>query len=105
MKVGSLVECVDNTGYADLVKQNKAYTVRQIINNGEMLFCGFNKNGLFTTIECREYGIYLEEVISPLKEMFGADIELPFPMKDFRELLPNIINEVEEIFELEFVEL
>lgn len=83
MKVGSIVECVNDSidsTYAVAVKQSgqifpvkgKIYTVR-----------GFQSTQLSN--------IYLEEIVnSPLKHLGGIIIEVGFRSDRFRELLPPI---------------
>lgn len=90
MRVGSLVECIDNRFFEELVKLNTPYTVRFIIEKNYKVY---HFNGAITMLG--EDGIYLEEVNGGLWAL--SNFELPFPKRCFKELLPPIEINIEEI--------
>lgn len=93
MKVGSVVECIDNEGFENLVKLNTPYTISDILPIGTQTK-GVNN----ITFICGEIGVFI----------FGIDtihpkycFKIAFPIKNFRELMSNaqlseILNEIFE---------
>lgn len=103
MQNGSLIECIDNSRYPDMVKLNTPYTCIGIILKGELM------PNLPPGIEARAMvdGIYLQEVDGSQPVLFAGfafRIDCPFPLADFRELMPNLAEEVEEALGLQLVE-
>lgn len=98
MKIGSVVMCINpekvNHKY---IKGNTPYTVREIITKGQII-----SHTKSHTLLAGENGIRLEEVIMPDVIIGDCIIESPIPMKYFRELLPNVKQEVEEILNKQF---
>lgn len=84
MKIGSLVECIDDKFPQTVIKYNlpklgKVYTLRGFLN------CSIG------------VGVYLEEIINDkmqYREMYG---EKSFLISRFRELLPPISININEI--------
>lgn len=76
MKVGSIVECVNNEGLTHAIppKLNQPYTVRWILPPDN-----------FGDPNSHKYGVYLEEIVND-KHPRGP--ELGYLMERFRELLP-----------------
>lgn len=92
MKSEQQFECIDNSGFANLVKLNTPYTVRQFVKKGEVI-----DSSQLGFIIANEDGILLNEVISPDKLILDCWIELPFPFRKFRELqLPGFVSEILE---------
>lgn len=93
MRVGSIVECIDNGKYTLVIKPEKApatYTVREIIpKDTRRLMMPY-----FIVFDMDS--IYLEEIknvdVTP-------GFEFPYAMVDFRELLPPMENIEETINE------
>ncbi len=90
MQVGSLVECIDNSKFSQFVKLKTIYTVRDIVLSGH-IFKHQAMDGI-----AREDGIYLVEVITP---PFMGLFELPFPTKNFKELLTGQEVNIETLLE------
>jgi hypothetical protein len=90
MKVGSIVECIDNSKFENKVKLKTTYTVKQIIPEGQLVY----KNGNLIVVATMT-GIRLEEVDGTIT-VFSVPIDIPFPMVNFRELLPPMEN-IEEL--------
>lgn len=87
MKVGSLVECIDDKipewalcYHTKLIVKGKIYTIR-----------GFNRNG---------EGVYLEEIASKKNECTGR--EQSFRITRFREVLPPMQVSIQNIIEKEY---
>lgn len=96
MKIGSLVECVNNALYSVHINKNTPYTVREILPKGFIL----TSNNPYIKVVLPDIAIRLEEVNASPKYGNTQWYDVPFPMKDFRELLPDLMNELEEILEL-----
>lgn len=78
MKVGSLVECVEELsgckfdGYNELPIKKEIYTVR----------------GFMDRFGVVKIAVYLDELCAGYEDDFGIMTELPYPTKWFRELQP-----------------
>lgn len=96
MKSGSLVECINNKLFEDKVKLNTPYTVKEVFPKGTIIRAEHPR------IVCPVDGISLEEVDGTYcMPQFNLNVpDVPFPMENFRELLPNVKGFVEELFEL-----
>lgn len=86
MRVGSLVECVNNEGIQFAIKPelNKIYTVRRVRTVSEKKLLGVNS---------KEDGILLEEIVNPI---VAFNEEAGYKTWRFREVQPPIGN-IEEL--------
>lgn len=98
MKAGSIVECIDNSKFSKYVKLNTPYTVQTVIRKNELV----SKSQTELAV-AGEDGIYLVEVRLPDVIIGDMIFENVLPMKNFRELLPSINKEVEEIMNRELI--
>jgi hypothetical protein len=91
MKVGSLVECVNDNFPIDRIYnevkplKGKIYTIREIV---ETSFC---------------VTVNLEELVNPIIEYLDGTDETSFDIRGFRELLPPMQIDIEQICERELV--
>jgi hypothetical protein len=91
MKPGSLVECINNSNM-EIVKMGTPYTIRQILKKGEVM----GNVGTHLIIIMTD-AVYLEEVSEMMINIGVQNLERPFAIERFRELLPPIANIEEHI--------
>ena len=93
MKVGSLVECIDNKAFPNWISLKTIYTVRDIYNKGDYV------ESIPPNVYDLNYPfIRVEEVVAQnVKMKHALLIDFPFPMNKFRELQPPIANIEEHI--------
>lgn len=101
MKIGSLIECIDNSAFVEVVKLNTPYTVKEILPANTEVAWIPNNFGMIA-VTCLEVSIFLEEVTTAYPYL-GIKLNAPFPIRFFRELLPAIADEVEAILSRELV--
>lgn len=103
MKIGSLVCCINNgSDYATygMLKPTKeaVYTVREIVISGTVYGKGIVR------VTATEDLIYLEELVNQKIDCgYGVLVEPAYCMKDFRELLPPMEKELEELISEDLV--
>lgn len=102
MKPRSLCQCINvRPHYKNLVDLKSIYTCARLVDKDEIFF----HSGPIL-VNCIEPAIFLEEVkmIKSFLTPFGyIDVEIPFCLKDFRELLPPMEIDIEAILEKELV--
>ena len=95
MKVGSVVECINNSMFSDKIELNTPYVVREIIPLKAYVF---SRTGL-PAIIVGEVCIKLEGIEAGIFYAGAFFDDMPFPMRLFRELMPNMEKEISEILE------
>lgn len=90
MKVGSLVECIDNSNFEEDVKLNTPYTIREILDIGSVVYSTSSM-----CFACGEVGVRLEGIFPVCNAFNYIWHDMPFPINRFRELqLPGEVAEV-----------
>ena len=88
MKIGSIVVCIDNSKFKNVVQLETPYEVEEIIEPG--------KEEIYGTVHViyNEYLIRLVGVHDYIFH-FGMKIDVPFPIRYFREIqLPGCVEEI-----------
>jgi len=92
MKIGSLVELIDDTNWKYILEANDIYPVKGVVYTVRSVEAF--PNGA---------GILLEEIVNPIRLFKQGEVEVHFAAKRFRELLPpmDIVAKIEETKEVE----
>jgi hypothetical protein len=92
MNSGTPVECINNKGFEKFVKLETPYTVLSFVERGKLLIN--NPRGVLMT---GEEGIFLVETKGPDFFYYEEIVDVPFPLRCFRELMPGLEKQIEEI--------